>query len=509
MGGHPFGIDLFVLPLSGIDVVLGVSWLKTLGPILWDFFIMRMAFSISGTNIELQGIQNLAIKQPVSLNSVSSFPDVETQLQHLLTEFSGIFKEPKALPPSRFCDHRIPLEPGTRPVVVRPYRYPHGQKDEIERQCAEMLKKGIIRPSQSPFSSPVILVPKADGSWRLCVDYRELNAHTVKDKFPIPVIDELFEELGGARYFTKLDLVAGYYQVRMFLQDIKKTAFRTHHGHFEFLVMPFGLTNAPSTFQALMNEVFQPYLRKFVLVFFDDILVYSRTWIEHLHHLRIVFEVLQNQQLFLKKSKCAFAQSQIEYLGHVISSEGVHADPSKIQAMLSWPQPKTVRGLRGFLGLTGYYRKFVHNYGLIAAPLTNMLRHKSFQWTDEAVQAFNKLKELMTTTPVLALPDFAQPFIVECDASDSGIGAVLLQNGRPVAYFSRMMAARHRSLPAYEKELIGLVKAVKHWHSYLWGRVFLIRTDHYSLKFLLEQKLLSPIQQKWLSKLLSFSFTVE
>ncbi|KAJ8766111.1 hypothetical protein K2173_020627 [Erythroxylum novogranatense] len=271
-----FMVDLFVLPLTDFDVVLGVNWLRTLGPILWDFTIMK-----------LQGMTSSCSTSQSALNSLLGSSDSNIQLQKLLAEFAPLFDAPTGLPPSRACDHRIPLEPGAKPVVVRPYRYPHGQKDEIEKQCAAMLKQGIIRPSRSPFSSPVILVPKADGSWRLCVDYRELNAKTIKDKFPIPVIDKLLEELGGANFFTKLDLLSGYFQVGMHPADVGKTAFRTHHVHFEFLVMPFDLSNAPSTFQALMNEVFQPFLRKFVLVFFDDILVFNQSWAEHLHHLRL------------------------------------------------------------------------------------------------------------------------------------------------------------------------------------------------------------------------------
>lgn len=278
-----------------------------------------------------------------------------------------------------------------------------------------MLRQGIIRPSRSPFSSPVLLVRKHDGTWHFCVDYRELNAKTVKDKFPIPVVDELLDELYGSRYFTKLDLKSGYHQVRMDPLDIEKTAFRTHHGHFEFLVMPFGLSNAPSTFQALMNEVFKPHLRQFVLVFFDDILIYSKTWDDHLTHIGIVFELLRAHNLYVKRSKCSFGETQVAYLGHVVSETGVAADTNKVQAIIDWPQPQSTTTLRGFLGLAGYYRKFIRNYSQLAAPLTNMLKRNLFQWDDTSLTSFDTLKKALATAPVLQLPNFNDPFIIECD----------------------------------------------------------------------------------------------
>jgi hypothetical protein len=294
--------------------------------------------------------------------------------------------------------------------------------------------------------------------------------------------------------------------------DIPKTAFRTHAGHYEFLVMPFGLTNVPSTFQSLMNHIFQPYLRRFILVFFDDILIYSKdldSHLTHLTHLTQTLDLLRKNQLFAKMSKCRFGCSEIEYLGHIVSALGVFVDPGKIRAMVGWPFPKTLKALRGFLGLTGYYRKFIKGYGSIAAPLTDMLRKNSFSWSEPAEAAFQALKEAVTHAPVLALPDFTQPFLIECDANGRGIGAVLMQGSRPIAFFSKAFKGKALHMSTNEKELFSLVSAIQKWRPYLLGQSFVVKTDQQSLKFLLEQKVGTPFQQKWISKLLGYDFVVE
>ncbi|XP_062075982.1 uncharacterized protein LOC133780122 [Humulus lupulus] len=536
--GHRFVVDLYVLPICGLDVVFGMQWLQTLGPCIHDHKALTMEFSWEGSVVKLAGSKDVEAHQLsfsqlhtliregdvrdcfrlcATITELNNDTEALTKVQavlpregtELLTEFQDVFTEPKHLPPHRNMDHRIFLQPGTLPINVRPYRYPYFQKDIIEQLIQEMKECGFIRASTSPYSSPVLLVKKKDGTWRFCVDYRALNDITIKDRFPIPTIDELLDELGQAQVFSKLDLRAGYHQIRMDPRDIHKTAFRTHEGHYEFVVMPFGLTNAPSTFQAAMNHVFRPFLRRFVTVFFDDILVYSRSCEEHVSHLRSVLQLLRSHNFYAKRSKCQFFRDTIEYLGHIVSFQGVRADPAKTDAMVNWPTPSTLKQLRGFLGLTGYYRCFVAQYATIAAPLTALLKKDNFHWSTEAAEAFTKLKIAMTTTPVLHLPDFSKTFVVETDASNVGIGGVLMQEGHPLAFFSKKLGPKFATASTYSKEMRAIVEAVTKWRQYLLGRHFIIRTDHRSLKELLTQVIQTPEQQQFLHKLMGYQFSIE
>jgi hypothetical protein len=365
-------------------MILGADWLEDHSPMRVHWKHRWMKFTHQHRRIRLQGIQDKQqacrpvsaaklhgllkrgaitdciqvqqVHQETGLHTLSAETTIETvpvEIQEVLQEFDALFREPSALPPLRGCDHRVPLIEGAQPVNVCPYRYAPHQKAEIERQVEAMLKHSTIRRSSSPFASPVLLVRKKDGSWRFCVDYRQLNSRTVKNKHPLPVVDELLDELAGAKWFSKLDLSSGYHQIRMAEGDEHKTAFRTHQGLHEFLGMPFGLTGAPATFQGVMNLIFDKLLRHGVIVFMDDILVYSPTLESHLRLLREVLVILQEKQLFVKRSKCLFAQPRLEYLGHVISGNGVATDPAKVAAVRSWPIPQNLKDVRGFLGLTG------------------------------------------------------------------------------------------------------------------------------------------------------------
>jgi hypothetical protein len=345
--------------------------------------------------------------------------------------------------------------------------------------------------------------------FRLCIDYRGLNKITIKNKFPIPFIDEMLDELHGAKYFSKLDLRSGYYQIRVRLEDVAKTTFQTHEGHYEFKVMPFGLTNSPTTFQETMNKLFHPYLRKFVLVFFDDILIYSKTWTKHLKHLEQVLSLLEENQFYAKRSKCTFGKDEVEYLSHIISKEGVKVDPNKIKEITEWSKPKSISKLRGFMGLTGYYHRFIKNYAHITAPLTNLLKKNSFHWSEEAGRCFEAMKKILSSTPVLATPNFTKPFVIECDASGFGIGAVLMQEGHPIAFERRKL--NKRELPTIH---IQQGNACHHAciskMATISARKQVLNTyiDHNSLQYLLQQKTLTTEQQKWIEKISTFDMEI-
>ena len=451
----------------------------------------------------------------VTVNDDSTKTDFPVEVQAILTEFSDVFPKdlPSGLPPARDIDHRIELVPGAEPPHRAPYRMSPQGLDELKKQLADLTEKGYIQPSVSPFGAPILFVPKKDGGIRMCVDYRALNRVTVHNRYPLPRIDELLDRLLGAKLFTKIDLRSGYHQIRVHPEDVPKTAFRTRYGHFEFLVLPFGLTNAPATFMNLMHSIFREQLDDFVIIFLDDILVYSKDLDSHVAHVRQTLSILRHHQLYAKVSKCAFFQSSVEYLGHVVSAQGLQVDPAKVQAVQDWKIPTNVTEVRSFLGLAGYYRRFIPQFARIAAPLTNLTRKNiPFTWSLREGEAFTALKEVLQHAPVLQLADPSKDYIVTADASDFAIGAVLSQiwedGEHPIAYESRKLNAAEMNYPTHERELLSVVHALRQWRHYLLGKHFKIVTDHHSLKYLMTQPNLSKRQARWVEQLSEFDFEV-
>jgi hypothetical protein len=356
----------------------------------------------------------------------------------------------------------IELMPGMTPISIRSYRMPPNELAELKTQLQDLLEKGFIRPSSLSWGCPAIFVKKKDQTLRMCMDYRPLNDVTIKNKYPIHRIDILFDQLTGDRVFSKIDLRSGYHQIRIRPEDIPKTAFTTRYGLFEYLVMSFGLTNAPVHFTYLISSVFMPELDKFVVVFINDILIYSKNKEEHAKHLQIVLTRLRGHQLYAKFSKCVFWLEEIQFLGHVLSSKGIVVDPSKVKDILEWNSPTTVHQVRSFLGLAGYNRRFIMDFSKVVKPITRLLKNDTkFVWFSKCNEAFEQQKVLLTTAPVLAQPDIEKPFDVYCDVLGSGLGCVLMQEERVISYASRQLRQHEEHYPTHDLELAAVVHALK------------------------------------------------
>ncbi|KAJ9516547.1 hypothetical protein QJQ45_015104, partial [Haematococcus lacustris] len=454
----------------------------------------------------------------VSLEDLTLPADVSPvhrqHLQALLDEYSDVFEPITGLPPERAVGHSIPLQPDAKPPARPSYRMSKPEHDELRRQITDLLAKGLIEPSSSPFAAPVLFVQKKSGELRMCIDYRQLNKITIRDQYPLPRIDDLFDQLAGKTVFSSLDLQAGYHQIRIPAEDVPKTAFRTPEGHYQFKVLCFGLTNAPATFQRVMNEAFAEVINDCALVYLDDILVMSENTEQHLVHLRRVFDLLRKNKFYAKLSKCEFMKRTLMFLGHIISAQGISVDPCKVTAISNWPVPTSLKTLQSFLGIANYVRKFVHNFSTIAAPLTNLTGPKkdSFPWKawpQAELDAFNALKQAISNVPMLKLPDHSKPFQVHCDASLEGIGAVLMQDGYPLAYYSRKLIPAEVNYTTGEQELLALVSACQQWRCYLEGVPFTLYTDHRPLISLPTQNILSRRQTRWMEFLARFSYTIE
>ena len=502
----PFLSNLILLESKDLDVILGMDWLTRNKGV-----IDCASRTITLTNDKGEKI---TFRSPASQKSVASLNQaaIEGQTETveksprkledipIVQEYPEVFPEDlTTMPPKREIEFRIDLAPGTAPIYKRPYRMAANELAEVKKQVDEQLQKGYIRPSTSPWGAPVIFVEKKDKTKRMCVDYRALNEVTIKNKYPLPRIDDLFDQLKGAKVFSKIDLRSGYHQLRIREEDIPKTAFTTRYGLFECTVMSFGLTNAPAFFMNLMNKVFMEFLDKFVVVFIDDILIYSKSEEEHEQHLRLVLEKLKEHQLYAKFSKCDFWLSEVKFLGHVISAQGVAVDPSNVESVTKWTPPKTVSQIRSFLGLAGYYRRFIENFSKIARPMTQLLKKdEKFKWSAECNQSFEELKKKLVSAPVLILPDQTKDFQVYCDASRQGLGCVLMQEGRVVAYASRQLRPHETNYPTHDLELAAVVHALKIWRHYLIGNRCEVYTDHKSLKYIFTQPDLNLRQRRWL-----------
>nr|GEY44841.1 putative reverse transcriptase domain-containing protein [Tanacetum cinerariifolium] len=336
----------------------------------------------------------------------------------------------------------------------------------------------------------------------MCIDYHELNKLTIKNRYPLLRIDELFDQLQGSRVYLKIDLRSGYHQLRVCEEDIPKTAFRTHYGHYEFQVMPFGLTNAPAVFMDLMNRVCKLYLDRFVIVFIDDILIYSKNKKEHEGHLKLILNLLKEKELYTKFSKGEFWLSKVKFLGHVIDSEGIHVDPVKIEAIKDWASPKTPIEIRQFLGFPGYYRQFIEGFLKIAKPMTKLTQKSmKFDWGEKEEAAFQLLKQKLCSALILALPEGSENFVVYCDASHKGLGAFLMQKEKVIAYASRQLKVHEKNYTTYDLELGAVVFALKMWRHYLYGTKCVVFTDHKSLQHILDQKELNMRKRRWLELL--------
>ncbi|GJR93821.1 putative nucleotidyltransferase, ribonuclease H [Tanacetum coccineum] len=519
---QPFEIDLMPIKLGSFDVVIGMDWLsKYHAKILCDEKVVHIP--INGETLIIRGdrsktrlnlISYIKTERYISrgcqvfMIQVMEKKSDEKRLEDIpvVKEFPDVFpKDLPGLPPVRQVEFQIDLILGAEPVAPTPYRLAPSEMLELSNQLQELTDRGFIRPSTSPWRAPVLLVKKKDGSFRMCIDYRELNKLTIKNRYPLPRIDDLFDQLQGSSVYSKIDLRSGYHQLRVREEDIPKTAFRTRYGHYEFQVMPFGLTNAPVVFMDLMNRMCKPYLDKFVIVFIDDILIYSRNEEEHANHLRIILELLRKEKLYAKFSKCDFWIHIVQFLGHLIDSQGLHVDPAKIEAVKNWTSPTTPTEVRQFLGLAGYYRRFIEGFSKIAKPLTKLTqKNKSYIWGEEQESAFQLLKQKLCEAPILALPEGNDNFVVYCDASLQGLGAVLMQREKVIAYASRQLKPHEENYTTHDLELGAVIFALKIWRHYLYGTKCTVFTDHKSLQHILRQKELNMRQRRWLELLADY-----
>lgn len=513
---------------KSFDGIIGQNLLKPLGAVI---DLKNEVLVINDNKIKFQGScphrieeihqlditemdENIQKELTKNLN-----PEEKRHLEVLLKSYGDLFfKEGETLSCTDAIKHEI-VTTVSKPIYSKIYRYPHIHEKEISKQINEMLAQGIIKESNSPYNSPLWIVPKKlDNSgkkkWRIVIDYRKLNEVTVDDKFPIPNVEDIMDKLGRAQYFTTLDLAKGFHQILVKEEDRAKTAFSTPQGHYEYIRMPFGLKNAPATFQRLMNSILKDYINKICVVYLDDILIFSTSIHEHIDSLNKILNRLRESNLKIQIDKCKFFSKETEYLGHILTPEGLKPNPQKIENIIELKLPHTQKQIKAFLGMTGYYRKFIKDYAKVAQPLTKFLKKDVKVNTKDTnyINAFEKLKQLITQAPILKYPEFNKKFKLATDASQFAIGAVLQQEGHPICFASRTLNEHERNYSTTEKELLAIVWAVNYFRPYLYGVQFDLLTDHQPLKWLhtkTKGKDVNPRLYRWLLKLGEYNINID
>jgi hypothetical protein len=500
--GHKANISAFVSNDISVDLVLGVPYIKN--------EISSIDFINNGQGIKIDFLEQLKINH-IQLD------ETEKELQRIVQEYSDLFVEEGNFK-KEVClgEHSIHTE-NNIPLSRAMHRLGNSMEEEINTQILELEKKGVIRKSFSPWRAPIVPVKKKDGGIRLCIDYRGLNAITKKDAYPMPRIDEIFDNLQGAKIFSTIDAYSGYYQVKVKESDIEKTAFGCRSGAYEFVRMPFGLVNGPATFQRIMDEVFRAERWKFVMVYMDDIIIFSKNKEDHAEHLKIVFNRLRKYNVALNKSKCKFCQEEIKILGHVIDKSGVRADPDRVIAISNMQIPEKLSELQSFLGLAGYCRKFVKDFAKIAIPLydatKNKTKHEKIVFDNEMINSFEAIKKEITKNTILRLPDMQNTFILTTDASSKGIGATLSQiisgTEYPISFYSATLSQTERNYSTTDRELLAVVRSIKHYRPLLLGKKFKLNTDHQAILYLFKTHNLSARMLRWSLALQEFEFEIK
>ncbi|KAL0203584.1 hypothetical protein M9458_001602 [Cirrhinus mrigala] len=513
-GNHSESIPFYILDSPLAPVVLGHPWLIKHNP--------RIDWQLQSVSEWSTKCHESCLVSACPSVSVSLFQEKAVDVSNVPVEYldlKEVFSKSRAasLPPHRPYDCAIELLPGTSPPKGKLYSLSVPEREAMEKYISDSLAAGFIRPSSSPAGAGFFFVGKKDGSLRPCIDYRGLNNITVKNTYPLPLISSALERLQGASVFTKLDLRNAYHLVRIRRGDEWKTAFNTPRGHFEYLVMPFGLSNSPGVFQALVNDVLRDMVDQFIYVYLDDILIFSSSLQEHVQHVRRVLQRLLENGLFVKAEKCVFHAQSVPFLGYILSAEGIRVDPAKVQAVVDWPTPDSRKALQRFLGFANFYRRFIRNFSQLAAPLTALTSPRTtFRWSDSAEAAFAKLKSRFVSAPILETPDPSRQFVVEVDASEVGVGAVLSQRSatddkmHPCAFFSHRLSPAESNYDIGNRELLAVKLALEEWRHWLEGSgvPFIVWTDHKNLEYIKTAKRLNSRQARWALFFGRFDFTI-